>query len=201
MSKDRKDYTQQIYSGIRFDVHKPDPKAILIDDIAISLSKICRYNGHCDGFYSVAEHSVLVAKHIEHWQNTKDPEIILWGLMHDAAEAYIGDMAAPIKYTMPKFKTLEKKVMKAVIKRFDLQPEDEPPPVDQADWAIGALEYQLIMKPALPGHEWFLPYKAPRENGIFTIRNLTWTDSYLLFMKTFNDIMKRREKARDKKLK
>lgn len=82
-------------SGIQFDVLNPQPYQFEIHDIARALSHICRYNGHLPGFYSVAEHSFRVSE----WLDNKgeDPIICLTGLLHDAAEAYIGDMVRPIK--------------------------------------------------------------------------------------------------------
>jgi len=66
------------------------PEDIDIKDIAHHLSRICRWNGGVNGFYSVAEHSIKVAKAVA-------PEYQLWGLLHDAVETYIGDITRPVK--------------------------------------------------------------------------------------------------------
>jgi hypothetical protein len=81
--------------GSDVDVLNITPDMVVLEDIASSLSKICRYNGHLPVFYSVAEHSVRVAAWIE--SQGYGPEVVLTGLLHDAAEAYVGDMMRPLK--------------------------------------------------------------------------------------------------------
>ena len=76
-------------SGLGFDPEDPKPEAIVIEDIAHALSNICRFGGHTGSFYSVAQHSVLVSLHT----NAKFARA---GLMHDASEAYIGDIIRPV---------------------------------------------------------------------------------------------------------
>ncbi|KKL05677.1 hypothetical protein LCGC14_2603650 [marine sediment metagenome] len=79
------------YTGKVFDLLKPKPEMVCIEDIAHSLAYQCRYTGHVKLFYSVAQHCVLMAK------NEGLPGDPLKKLLHDAAEAYIGDMARPWK--------------------------------------------------------------------------------------------------------
>ena len=74
----------------------PDPEEIDIDDICFALSNICRFTGHVD-FYSVAQHSLLVAQLCQ--QNGASKEDVKWALLHDGAEAYISDLNSPIKST------------------------------------------------------------------------------------------------------
>ena len=91
------------------------PDMVVLDDIATSLSNICRFNGHLPSFYSVAEHSVRVAWWLTD-QGLSD-EIVLTGLLHDAAEAYVGDMMRPLK-RVPEmeavFKPIEDHAMEVV---------------------------------------------------------------------------------------
>lgn len=77
-------------SGREFFVLDPRPEEVFVDDVARSLAKLCRYNGHCRHFYSVAQHSVFVSELVP-------PEFGLHGLIHDAAEAYAGDLTRPLK--------------------------------------------------------------------------------------------------------
>lgn len=94
-------------SGIQFDVLHPRMDRVDVYDVARSLSHICRYNGHLPGFYSVAEHSVRVSEHLQ--TSGEDPLVCLTGLLHDAAEAYIGDMVRPIK-KLPEMKVFEEDI-------------------------------------------------------------------------------------------
>lgn len=82
-------------SGERFDLAAPDSERVHLADIAHALSLTCRFGGHVNGFYSVAEHSVLV--HDLLGAQGAPPSIRLAGLLHDAHEAYLGDMITPLK--------------------------------------------------------------------------------------------------------
>lgn len=82
-------------SGIRYNVMDPDWRNVVLSDVATSLSHICRFGGHVPTFYSVAEHCVRVAVTLA----DHGPEMMMTGLLHDAAEAYVGDMVRPLKLT------------------------------------------------------------------------------------------------------
>jgi hypothetical protein len=89
---------QMFPSGNYVDLLVPDYEQIEAEDIAHHLSMLCRYGGGVRRFYSVAEHCCLVHDLLA-WQG-QDPEIVKAGLLHDAAEAYLGDIIAPLKYTL-----------------------------------------------------------------------------------------------------
>ena len=76
--------------NVKFDLERPKPQMVSTEDVAHSLSMICRFNGHCRRFYSVAQHSVLVAREV--MRRTGDWKAREYALFHDAAEAYIGDV-------------------------------------------------------------------------------------------------------------
>src|SRR5258708_302056 len=90
MQKDRRGNWMQTYTGRAYWPADPRAEDVCIEDIAHALSLLCRYTGHCKRFYSVAEHSILISQVVP-------PEYAFFGLMHDAQEAYINDLARPIK--------------------------------------------------------------------------------------------------------
>lgn len=148
----------------------PDPECILIEDIARSLSNLCRYNGHVREFYSVAEHSYWVSLDVP-------PADALWGLLHDASEAYLGDLMSPLKYHTPlgtQYREIEALVMQAVCVRFNLPPT-MPPSVARADHA------QLQRE-----HDWLRssqPHRRRHES-----RTMTHLEAELEFLNRFREL-------------
>jgi 5'-nucleotidase len=110
------------------------------DDIAHALSLICRYGGHVTRYYSVAEHSVLLSHAVA-------PEDALWALLHDAAEAYVGDMVRPLKYLIPRFRAIERELMVVICDRFGLNPVC-PAAVKAADTRIMIDERATLLAPS-----------------------------------------------------
>lgn len=100
-------------NGRRFDLMNPGASDYSIETIAHALANQCRFNGNCREFYSVAQHSVLVSFVVPQ-------EHALAGLLHDAAEAFIGDLTSPIKHMLPEFRLLEDRIERAVFEKFDL---------------------------------------------------------------------------------
>ncbi|MGI0021894.1 MAG: hypothetical protein ACRD9Q_03435 [Nitrososphaeraceae archaeon] len=107
----------QTYSGKKFILTDPRPEDIDIVDIAMSLTRMCRFNAHCLKFYSVAEHSIFVQTLVT------TPHLKLPALLHDAHEAYLGDIIRPIKgYIAGRgidvISTLSKKLDDCIAKSF-----------------------------------------------------------------------------------
>ena len=103
-----------IHSGILFDVFKPNEEDIRIDDIAHSLSNICRYGGHSPKFYSVAQHCVICS-----YKEGSIKEKIEF-LLHDASEAYLADMPRPVKRNMQNYVEMEDNLLGLIFKKFNL---------------------------------------------------------------------------------
>jgi len=118
------------YSGKKFYPLEPEKSEFLIEDIAHALSNMCRFAGHCNQFYSVAQHSVLVSNYVS-------TENALWGLLHDATEAYLSDIPRPIKRLaeFSQYRKIENETMKAIAKNFNIG-EIEPEEVKTMDSLI-----------------------------------------------------------------
>lgn len=114
----------QTFSGRRFWPLNPNPADVELADLAHGLGHCCRYGGHCRRFYSVAEHCVIVSKYVEQFNGR---EWAREALLHDSAEAYIGDMIRPLKHQpeMIEFRRAEAAIEAAVFARFGIVSTDE----------------------------------------------------------------------------
>ena len=128
----------QTYSGRAYHPLDPNPDEVELIDIAHGLAYSCRFNGHCKSFYSIAEHSVWVASIM--FTESGNPAAGLAGLMHDAAESYIGDLVRPIKRELPKFYGVERLNMMAIYAALNI-----PIEASQETWADAIAEADLVM--------------------------------------------------------
>ena len=104
------------FSGRIIDPLRPEAEQIVIEDIAHALSQICRFTGHTREFMSVAQHSVHCAALVT-------PELALTALLHDASEAYLADIARPVKLDPdfgPFYRTAETRLERVIADRFNL---------------------------------------------------------------------------------
>lgn len=131
-------------SGIYFSYTDPLPGQIFLSDIATSLGNTCRFRGQCQ-FYSVAEHCVLGAA------LANDMDLMRAFLMHDSAEAYMGDPPTPLKVMLPDFLRIEALVESAIWGRFGMlcDRDDE---VKRIDLMMRKTEHNFLFpdSPGLP---------------------------------------------------
>lgn len=128
-------------SGKVFDFRDPASHDYDIHDIAYALSKMCRYSGHCKGLYTVAQHSVLASEYVE-----KGFE--LEALLHDATEAYLGEVTSPLKALLPEYKKIEAATHEAIAAKFGL-PFPMNPQVKKVDVSLLATEKRDLMDPSV----------------------------------------------------
>ena len=150
----------QVFKGGIFHVFDPRPDEIDIEDIAHALALVCRWNGHCRSHLSVAQHCVLVSRLCPAAHR-------LWGLLHDGAEAYLGDLPDPIKRVVPAFREAEDRILRVIAEKFGLC-WPMPPEVRQADKEILLAEKR----------DWVTPCRVPWTASGFTAaeeRITPWT--------------------------
>lgn len=141
------------YTGRRFYFEKPSSEMICLPDIAHALAHQCRFGGHSSHFYSVAEHAVLVSYYVPMYCAAE-------ALMHDAAEAYYGDVWAPMKRNLcftpscsmedsTSYSALEYRLLKMIFQKYNLfWPVD--PSIDRVDRELFIAEYQRLISTDLP---------------------------------------------------
>jgi hypothetical protein len=111
----------QTLSGRRVNPLDASPEDIDPSDIARALANLCRFGGHSKAFYSVAQHSAIVCDLLQ--ERGATPDELMAALLHDAAEAYLGDVPHPIKHRSElgaAFRAAEKKLEKVIEERFAL---------------------------------------------------------------------------------
>ena len=171
------------YAGIKFWPLDPRPEEICIGDIAHALSLLCRYNGHVPFHYSVAHHSLYVSDVMEKQYGTLGG---LCGLMHDAAEAYIGDMTRPLKRTpsLKVFSDIEDNLLKVIFAKFQIPMMD----YKHADNSVLMMEKQQLGKQDQVWH--VNDYHDLQEDGvIIAITPMHPREAEHLFLETFNRLM------------
>lgn len=137
-------------SGSLFDLTDPEGSEFTLHDIAHALGRVCRFAGHTNRFYSVAEHCVHVARLVP-------VDLARAALLHDASEAFIGDVTRPLKALLPDYRAIEARIEEAVCGRL-LEGRHSAitllihhPLIKQADTALCMVEARELM-PSAPGY-------------------------------------------------
>lgn len=170
-------------SGDYFSFTSPENYHFEIKTIAHALSHLCRFTGHTSEFYSVAQHSVLVSRLLP-------PKMQLAGLLHDAAEAFLGDMTKPLKNMFPEFSRIEKSIEVAIGKQYGIT-YPLPHEVKEADLILLATEQRDFMPPI--DRQWrYLQGIEPMKEKI---TSWTPTQAKKMFLDRFDELVCRTAKA------
>lgn len=165
-------------SGQYFNFLRPHLYRIEITDIAHALANTCRFAGQCKQFYSVAQHSVYVSRIVPE----KDA---FAGLMHDCAEAFIGDVSRPLKRMLPEYLAIEKRIEAVLFSRLGLPPK-LPESVKLADRQMLYSEKLALLPPH--DNEWAVLAGIGPAPGI--VVTPLWPDeAYAAFMERYHELL------------
>lgn len=174
----------ETFTGLEVNPLNMQPNQILITDIAHALSLQCRFNGHCKYFYSVAQHSIHVGKLFN------ESHLRLFGLLHDAAEAYLGDIINPLKEAIPAYKVHEDILQTQIFLVFCCRPPSysEQQRIKEADTRLLLTEAKFL----LPSHgkNWRKDFKP----FIFDIHPLSPEDAEAEFLLMYDRLYRKLNK-------
>ncbi len=186
------DWIQVGRSGRQFWPLDPRPEEVFIEDIICSLAKITRFNGHCISPYSVAQHSILVARQV-------NPEYALEAILHDGAEAFISDIPRPVKRYLvvaPEgihgevpfvpIEDVERRIMDCINVRFGVNSTEESrAAIHKADNQLLVTEARDLMQPLHPDWkiDWNLAEPLPER-----IVPWSWQDAEQRFLDKFHEL-------------
>tara|TARA_Y100000310_G_scaffold71589_1_gene67463 strand:+ start:2545 stop:3105 length:561 start_codon:yes stop_codon:yes gene_type:complete len=125
------------FTGKHVNLKQPSSDQITLVDIAHALSNVCRFTGHCNKFYSVAQHCIHVSSILPN-------HLKLTGLLHDATEAYLTDISSPLKAVLPEYRKLENTMWSVIAKEFCL-PDPLPSDIKHADRILLATEKRDLL--------------------------------------------------------
>lgn len=173
----------ETYSGQHFYFLDPDASMVDIEDIAHALGMTCRYTGHTKHFYSVAEHCV----HVSHLARNE-----LEGLLHDASEAYITDIASPIKPHLTNYKKIEGGIMAVIAEKFGFNWPVSEDTVD-ADKAQLKTEARHLLRSG--GRDWIHLFPTTRVRGVVP---KCWSpdEAKMRFLERFYELTEDRDEQR-----
>lgn len=163
------------YTGREFPLLEATVDDINIRDIAHALSNTCRYAGHCALFYSVAEHSCRLSFLVPE-------QLRLEALLHDASEAYLGDIPTPLKKLLPRYRKIERRINEVIMLKYDLRRSTLVRKYDKLictpevtsllvnghpGWELEPFQHQdIIPWPGRVAEEWFLQFFERYTSGM-----------------------------------
>jgi hypothetical protein len=169
----------ETYSGKRFDLLDPKPEQVDLADIAHALARINRFTGHTSRCYSVAEHSIYVQTLVVR-DHPKDIPLLAHALLHDAEEAYVGDVSSPLKWAMrelapgmgvTEFDRLASRAQATILKALSLpEPTDEQEAIiKRADLLMLRTERAAFL-PNTGQHHWGGSEGVPDEKTLVKLK-------------------------------
>lgn len=179
------------YTGKHFDLLDPQPDMVCIEDIAHSLSCQCRFVGHTEYFYSTAQHSVNVMKEVYARNYEASKLTLLWALLHDSPETYIGDFSSPFKRALyavnaDNWRIIEQRVRDAIIEHFDFfSGTIDFDLIGQADRDLLATEAAQLLN--ADTSEW---NDCGKPIPTLSIRPLNWLNARRHFLYTYKQLTK-----------
>lgn len=168
------------YSGRRFYPMDPRTEDIFIEDIAHALSLLNRFTGHTKFPYSVAQHSWDVAEALNKWHDV-DKSIQLAGLLHDASETYVNDLARPLKRMLPDYTAAENRILDVIDLKFNINTRAEV--IKLAD----ARSLVTEAKTLCAGEEWYVGPQWP-ESYPYIVHEQPWYFSKEDFLSKFEEL-------------
>lgn len=163
-------------SGNYFNFLEPVKNKYDITDIAHGLSHVCRFGGQCRKFYSVAQHSVYVSYLVP-------KEFQFDALMHDAAEAFLGDIPKPLKILLPDYQVIEKRVEADLFSRFGVSF-----PLAQCIKDADAIMLATEQRDLMPANDDDWAEKAGIKPWSYKFRPLSSLHAYNLFMQRYEEL-------------
>lgn len=167
----------QTHTGKTFFFGDMQPEDICIEDIAHALSNSCRFAGHCDHFYSIAQHCVHVADILEPFGRI----VQLAGLLHDGTEAYLGDVTRPLKQLLPAYKEMENRLEEIIEQKFGVLIASDPR-IKWADNVALMTEARDLLGPQAAG------WGVNEVPASFRITPWTPTEAKRQFLSFFNQL-------------
>lgn len=197
------EFTMETTNGNILNLIKLIPTEVDIIDIAGPLSRQCRYNGHIGTFYSVAQHSLIVSNMLPK-PESESALMGLYALLHDAAEAYVGDIIAPIKRTLfvsigphvqISFNDFEQKILFTIFEAFHM-PTHSPEIVNEIDLRVLLTEQCKYMSKTNPP---YVPNLEPFDTDVLDMAYPP-VMAEILFLRRFHDLYKQWMSNRDVEL-
>lgn len=168
-------------TGIKFNILNPISDMIMPEDIARGLAHKPHFSGFSPQFFSIAEHSLIVCEFYE-MCNPGDYLGQLQALLHDASEAYIGDMIKPIKNLLPNFVLIENKIQNTIYTKYNIDPDVRKAKVKEIDNHIQDIEADAF---------YHYDYLDDLKKNVTDkwIKYLSPTEAYYAFWEKFNELM------------